>query len=198
VPRRLPLIAAVALAAVLAGAGCADDVSPAVRIGDETISHDELMDEVAEWSESPKLVEVLTQGVAQPSTGPNHDMELVTAILSNRIIFDVFSAEFDRRGLELDPNVVEQISAGLIPSDPQASAQIQAELDPELYDSIVDALAKQDAVVSDLGADVDQFVEEAFADVEVSSRYGSFDAATGSVTPPEGPATPPNDLLIEL
>ena len=192
-------MAAVALAAaLLGGAGCADDVSPAVRIGDETISHDELFEEVAEWSESPALVDVLTQGAAQPSSGPNHDMGLVTAILSNRIIFDVFSAEFDRRGLEVDPAVVEQIAAGLIPTDPDKSAQIQAELDPAFYDEIVDDLARQDAVVNALGEDVDQFVKDAFDDVEVSSRYGSFDAATGSVNPPEGPSTPPSDAFIEL
>jgi hypothetical protein len=195
--RRLLLPLAVLLGLGWTTAGCADDVSPAARVGDVVITHDELMSEVAEWAKSPRLVSLVTpSGVAG---GPSrYSSELVTIVLHNRISFEVFRDELEEQGLEVDQELVSQLRTGLF-QDPADTAQVLDELDPGFGDALLDDIAAQITVENELADEVGAFVRRAFADVEISPRYGSWDATRGAVVPPEGPRQPPAEdpLLAE-
>ena len=56
-PRRLLPLVLVALSVL--GAGCADTVSPAVRVYGEAIGNSALLDEVAEWAGNPTLLQAV-------------------------------------------------------------------------------------------------------------------------------------------
>jgi hypothetical protein len=198
VPRRLLPSVAVLLAVGLACAGCADDVAPAATAGDLTITHDELMDEVAEWARSPRLVQLVAGPEVTAGGAGHYDAGFVSVVLQNRLSFDVFGEEFDSLGLELDPNLVEEVRAGLFP-DPADAQQVLDELDPDFANRLVADVARQFQVQTELQDAVVEFGEEAFGDVEINPRYGSWDTASRVVVPPEGPRSAPGDeLTFEL
>jgi hypothetical protein len=175
----------------LAATGCADDVSPAARVGDITITHDELMAEVEQWARSPRLVELVTQGQAAGGSG-RFNTALVTVVLQNRIALEVYRSELEERGLEVDQVVVSRLRTQLFQS-PADTAQVLDELDAGFAEELLDDIAAQITLQSELGDGATEFVRTAFADVEVSPRYGSWDAGSGFVVPPEGPREAPSD-----
>jgi hypothetical protein len=191
----LPAVAAV-LALGAGASGCADDLSPAARVGDVTITHDELMAEVEHWAQSPRLVELFL-GAAPAAAEGRFDAQLVDVVLSNRISFEVYSAEFEARGLEVDDGLRQEIRVGIF-QDPADSTAVLEQLDPAFGDRLIEDIARQFVVQSALSDQLIQFEGEAFADVEVNPRYGQWDAASRSVVPPEGPRQVlADDLTVE-
>lgn len=187
-PRRL-LALAVAALALLGSAGCADDVSPAVRIGATKIGNSELLDEVAEWVGNPVAVDPATVADAAPGTYP---LELVRQLLQQRIDFELHNAQFAALGLEVDDALREQALTVLL-GDPAAAEEAFAAFSDEFAASFVDDVARQIAVQEQMGEDgYTAWRAEAYAetDIEVSPRYGTWDSASGQIIAPTGPVQP--------
>lgn len=187
-PRRL-LALAVAALAVVTTAGCADDVSPAARIGDVKIGNGEFLDEVAEWTGNPVAVDPAMLGDGSPGTYP---LDLVRQLLQQRIDFVLHNQEFEALGLELDDALRQQALTVLF-GDPAASEQAFSAFSDDFAASFTDDVARQIGVQNELGDDgYTAWRTKAYAeaDVEVSPRYGTWDGDTGQITPPEGPTDP--------
>lgn len=188
-PRRL-LPPALAGFALVLTAGCADQVSPAVRIDGATIGNDELLDEVAEWGDNAAIltaVQFPTELVEGQAPG-SYSTELVTFVLGTRIGFELHRAELDDRGLEITDEQREAVRAQLF-ADPAQTEQVLSEFSADYSDRLVDDVAAQIAVQDELGEDYETWITGAYegADVEVNPRYGSWDDATQQVAPPDGP-----------
>jgi hypothetical protein len=188
VPRRL-LVLAVAALALVATAGCADDVSPAARIGDLKITNDELLDEVESWASNPQAVDPATLETSTPGTYP---LELVRQLLQQRLDFELHRIEFDALGLELDDELRDQALTTLF-GDPAAAESAFEAFTEEFAAAFVDDVARQIAVQTELGDEgYTEWRTEAYttSEIEVSPRYGSWDGTTGQIVPPEGPTQP--------
>jgi len=181
--RRSLSLVAVALVALLGASGCADDVSPAARVGDLTISRDELMDEAAEWAGNPQTARAGTLAAGEHA----YATEPVSQILTERIILDVLGQEFDRRGLEPAAREDALLAIGV---DPSQEDQAFGGFSDEYAEAYITAYAKGLAVQSALGDDFGPFMTDALADVDIDPRFGSWDASTLSVVPPTPPGPP--------
>ena len=194
-PRRLLPLAALVLAVAL-GAGCAEDVSPAAQVGDTiTISNTDLMDEVETWADSPGMVSGLEMGdPAGPGPG-SFATSFVNGVLGFRIGFELHNEQFDALGLELTPEEVDQVRSGIFGTQ---SEQVLDELGEEYADQLVMDVARQFAVQQAMGEEYQPWLVERYSttDVEVNPRYGSWDKATGTVVPPEGPTSPPTTVPL--
>lgn len=187
-PRRL-LALAVAAFALFGATGCADDVSPAVRIGDVKIGNDAFLAEVAEWVGNPLAVDPATVADTTPGTYP---LELVLQLLQQRIDLELHHQEFEVLGLELDDDMRDQALTVLF-GDPSASEEAFSAFSEEFAQSFTDDVARQIAVENELGEDgYTEWRTKAYAEteIEVSPRYGSWDVASGQVVAPEGPVQP--------
>ena len=187
-PRRLLPLVLVALAVL--GAGCADTVSPAVRVDGEAIGNSALLDEVAQWAGNPTLL----QAVQFPAelvegAGPgSYSTELVGFVLGSRIGFELHRAEFEERGLEVSEEqraVVRQQLFG----DPAVTEQVFAEFSDGYGEALVDDVARQIGLEEALGDEYPIWAADAFesADIEVNPRYGTWSAEEQRVVPPDGP-----------
>lgn len=186
-PRRLLAPALVALAVLLAS-GCADSVSPAVRVGADKIGNDEFLAEVAEWAGNPAAVDPSMLGEPTPGTFP---LELARQLLQQRIDFTLHNQEFAKLGLELDEAMREQALTVLF-GDPSAADAAFSEFSAAFAAAFTDDVARQIAVSEALGEDLyGTWRTEAYAetDIEVSPRYGSWDPESGQIVAPTGPVT---------
>lgn len=193
-PRRL-LALVVAALAVLASSGCADDVSPAARIGNVTITHDELLDEVAAWVANPQAIDPATLDSSAPGTYP---LELVRQLLQQRLDFELHHLQFDALGLELDDALRDQALTTLF-GDPSAAEGAFAAFTEEFADAFVDDVAREIAVQEQLGDEgYTEWRADAYSttDIEVSPRYGTWDGTTGQIVPPTGPAQATTTLPV--
>ena len=190
-PRRLSLLAALVLVGALS-AGCSDDVAPAVRIGDETITTEQLLDEVAEWAGSPTLAEQLGISAVRGAGKGSYDSSFVGFLLTNRISFEIHNAQFRKLDLTLTTAETDDVRNGLFP-DAAASAAVFEELSKAYGDRLVDDVARQFAVSQAMGDEYDAWRVEALSagDIEVNPKYGSWDATSGQLVPPEGPRPAP-------
>ena len=184
-PGRLLTLAAVALVAIAGASGCADQVSPAAQVGDTTISHNDLMTEVEAWSTSPALVETLQIPFLPGSEAAGYSNDFVGIVLSNRVIFELHNEEFERLGLELTD---EELQAAREAVPPAMLDELGGYGDTLLAD-----IARQFRIQEELADGYQTWALDAFAqtDIEVSSRYGTWDTTTGTVTAPS--ATVPGD-----
>lgn len=184
--RRL-LALPVAGLALLSASGCADDVSPALRVGDETISNDDFLAEVDEWMGNPVAVDPATLSTAAPGAHPG---ELVRQLLTQRIGFVLHNEEFDDLGLELTDDLRQQALRTLFQDAALAEEAFSAFSD-DFADAFTDDVARQLAVQGELGQDgYDEWVAEAYdeVDIEVNSRYGRWDAASRAIEAPSSAA----------
>jgi hypothetical protein len=189
VPRRL-LALAVAGLALLMSAGCADDVSPAVRVADVKIGNDAFLDEVAEWVRNPAAVDPSMLG-DDPSPG-TYPLDLVRQLLQQRIDFELHNRQFAALDLELDDDMRDQALTVLF-GDPSASEEAFRAFSDDFAQSFTDDVARQIAVEQEMGEDdYTAWRTEAFADtdIEVNPRYGAWDGESGQITPPAGPSDP--------
>ena len=187
-PRRL-LALAVAAVALLAGAGCADDVSPAVRVGEVKIGNDAFLAEVAEWVGNPVAVDPAMLGDPSPGTYP---LDLVGQLLQQRIDFALHNQEFAALKLKLDDTMREQALTILF-GDPSLAEEAFSTFSKEFARSFTDDVARQVAVSETLGEDgYGEWRTKAYAEAEivVNPRYGSWDVASGRVVAPDGPKQP--------
>lgn len=186
-PRRL-LALAVAALALLAGAGCADDVSPAVRVGDVKIGNDAFLAEVAEWAGNPAAVDPATLADASPGTYP---LELARQLLQQRIDFALHNQEFEALHLKLDDAMREQGLTSIF-GDPAAAEQAFSEFSEEFAMAFTDDVARQLAVQTELGEGYADWRTKTYAEaeVEINPRYGTWDRTIGEVVAPAGPLQP--------
>jgi hypothetical protein len=188
VSRRLPVLALAALVLSIS-AGCADDVSPALRVGDVKVGDDELLDEVAEWAGNPAAVDP-SQLTGPPGTYPQ---DLVAFVLQQRINMVLHEDEFEALDLELNDDLRTQALTILFQGDLSIADQALGGFSEDYATAYVDGITMQIAVESTLGEE--EYLAwrtEALEDagIEVSPRYGSWDEQTGQVVPPEGPRQP--------
>jgi hypothetical protein len=187
VPRRL-LALLIAGLALLSATGCADDVSPALRVGDTKISNDELLKEIDQWVHNPVAVDAgQLEGLA-PGAYPG---DLVRQLLRQRIDFAIHNAEFERRHLELNDQLRQDALTALF-GDPAGAEQAYAAFSKEFADEFTDDVARQIAVQDDLGDDgYVKWLTDAYAktDIEVNPRYGTWDPTSRQVTAPPSAAT---------
>lgn len=185
-PRRLAL-SLVALAA-LAAAACGDGSTVAIRVGDTEVSEEELLDDLEEFAGNPDFVRMET---AAASGADGYTTDFVTIAVGDRVFRELNNAEFEARGLELDDSAREQARSILVGDEPGAGDALGAFSD-EFSRQYVDDVARQLVLQRELGEQgYGAWLNEALtsADVEVASRFGSWDEATGRAVPPEGPAT---------
>lgn len=194
--RRL-LVLSTALLAGAVGSGCARDVSPAVRVDEVSITDQELMDEVGEWAGNPAAYPPEQLAGFNPGTYP---MELVTAILEQRIDLELHHAEFVARDLELTDEIRTQAVGELFQGDLQGAQQALGGFSDEYEQEYIDGISEQLAVQLALGAEYPtwQLESRRAADIEVSSRYGSWNGTDGSITPPEGPRQPNGGDVLQI
>lgn len=191
--RRLLLLSLVALAGAI-GSGCARDVSPAVRVDGAAVTDRELMDEVGEWAGNPAAYPPEQLATHNPGTYP---MDLVTAILEQRIDLELHHGEFVALDLELDDDLRTQAVSELFQGDLQTAQEALGGFSDDYRDEYVDAISEQLAVQLELGAEYPAWQVESrrAADIEVSARYGTWNGTEGTITPPEGPTQPASDVL---
>lgn len=189
-PRRTVALLFAALAGL--GAGCAQDVSPAVRVNDEAIGNDELLDEVEQWGGNPGLLQAIQfpADLVEGDSPGSWSTELVGFVLGSRIGFELHRAEFERRGLELTDEDREAVRLQLF-GDPAVTEQVFADFSSSYGDELIDAVARQVALEQALGEEYPAWAAESYAeaDVEVNPRYGLWDPEEQRVIPPEGPLT---------
>lgn len=187
-PRRLRLLALVFAAFISAAvAGCADDVSPAVRIGDLKISNDTFLDEMAEWVGNEAAVD---QSVLQDSSPGTYPLELTRQLLQQRIDFELHNLEFERLGLQLD-DAMRDRALTIVFGDPSAAEEPLSGFSDEFAQQYTDDVARQIVVSDELGEEgYGAWREQAYAetDIEVSPRYGTWDSDAGQIVPPPGPS----------
>lgn len=185
----LPVLAALVVAVP---AGCADDVSPAIRIDDVAIGNDALLDEVAQWGGNPTLLQAVQfpTDLVEGSAPGSWSNELVGFVVGTRVGFELHRVEFEALGLEIDPASRDAVRAQLF-GDPALTEQVLSEFTGDYGDELIDSVARQLAVEEALGEEYAAWVDEAYTEgeVEVNPRYGSWDAESGRVVPPEGPIT---------
>ena len=202
---RRPLTAAVLVLALgMAASGCADDVSPALRVGDITVSEDELRAEVEAWAGSPTLLGALQ---VEQQIGPiageglgGHTMAFVDLVLSYRVNFELHNDEFAARELELTREELDVTRSTLLGD---ATEAVLEELGDDYADRFVADVARLTRIQQELGQlDYEAFITEAFArrDIDVNPRYGAWDPDAQSVVPPDGPRPAPSedDPLVGL
>ncbi len=182
--RRLSPAVALLLIAGVGLAGCADDVSPAARIGDVTITHDELMDEAAEWAGNDATQ--ASQQLAVEGVPAAYSSAPVAIILSERIILDLLGAEFDRRDLEITPEAEAQAFA-LIGIDPSQEEALLGGFSDGYRADYLERWAKAGALQLEIGDELQELLRQRASEVEVNPRYGTWDPTTFNVTPPAGP-----------
>jgi hypothetical protein len=184
VPRRLLPLAALVLAAAL-GAGCADGGEPAARVGDTIeISHEDLLAEVEEWAASPALMQQLGVQSTEGAGPGSFSTSLVDVVLTNRIRFDLHREQFSTLELPLDAADAAQVEEQLAP--------VLAEVSPAFAERLVGDLIRVTAVTEALGDGYDAwFAEATSGDIEISSRYGEWDAPSAAVLGPAGPRPAP-------
>lgn len=183
--RLLPLSLAALLLAL--GAGCAKDVSPAARIGDAKVTDKQLDDEVHEWAHNPAAFDKAQLAALNPGTFP---MQLVTVILQQRIDLDLHDDEFERLHLTLTDEDRTGALAALFQGDTSLAQQALQGFTTAYRTRYVDDIARQYAVQAKLGSTgYDAWRTKAYrdADIEVSPRYGTWDAASQAVIAPKGP-----------
>jgi hypothetical protein len=190
VPNRWSLLLAGPVLALVAVAGCAEDVSPAARVGDTKISDADLLDEVDEWANNEQAFDTSQLATLNPGTYP---MRLVDVILQQRIDLALHEEKFDELGLELDDEMRQQALFVLFQGDLSTAEQALSGFSDDYAEAYVDDIGRQIAVESELGqTGYVAWRNEAYvdADIEVSPRYGRWDPEQQSVVGPEGPIQP--------
>jgi hypothetical protein len=189
--RILPLT--IAALVLLAGAGCAKEVSPAARVGDAKITDEQLAHEVGQWAHNAAAFDKSQLTTLSPGTYP---MDLATVILQQRIDLDLHNQEFAALHLKLTSEDRSAALASLFRGDSTLAQQALQGFSKDYATTYVDDISRQYAVESKLGQQgYLAWRTKAYrtADIEVSPRYGSWDASTQAVVPPKGPQPAPGE-----
>jgi hypothetical protein len=191
--RRLVSLTAVVTVAGLATFGCADQ-SAGVRVGDDVVSESEMLDELDAFGQN----EALFAGAGQSTEAlrgelrSSYTQDFASEIVQQRITFMLAAQIFEDEGFELNEADRQNAEAGL-------RQQLQDGFDdfPEDYrESFVDDVAMYNALATRLGEDEfrQALLDKATStDIEVSSRFGSWDEDRLTIQPPPGPVTGQGD-----
>jgi hypothetical protein len=194
VPRRLLTLLAVALVALVAS-GCTEGTTAAVRVGDRTLSHRDVIDELDEWAGNPEAVSSpeLLRGPAPGS----YSTAFVADLVGFRIERELVRAEAERRGLEAGPELIAAARQAFYGDEATAEA-IEAGWSEGYAARLLEDIALELALQDELGQAEFLAWRDAAAStdrISVSSRLGRWDDDQGRVVPPEGPVTPAGDDL---
>jgi hypothetical protein len=200
---RRPAVILAALAFVgLASTGCAEQ-SAAAKVGDQTLSESDLMDEVGALVGNETLLE--SAGLAEDDLRGESDQsfsqQIVSSVLTQRIQFMFVDQLFTDEGMELSSSDLaagqQQFQSTFGPAASEFSESFQ--------DRATEDFAKAAVVQQQLGDDFQQrftdLVES--TDVQLNSRFGTWDAeaflaqlfsqnaTSPAITPPDGPLPAP-------
>jgi hypothetical protein len=214
--RRLPtLLAAAALVGALAATGCADEAA-AVRVGDRSLSDNDLMDEVGHIYDNTALWDLIDEqngqppgtsqeglrgeaegGSGDPEDPGSYTQQFVAGVLQQRVTFMLVDELFERE----DGSVTDQHRAAAEQAQAQQFGEAFAAFPESYQDQLVDEYARLVSLRESLGEEgfntaIVELIDS--TDVEVSSRYGSWDADVfrsapdqPAVVPPVGPTPAP-------
>ena len=193
--RRLVLLAALVVAVAL-NAGCSSSVSPAIKVGDRSISNDDFLNEVGEWAGNPAAVNPTDLEGQAPGTYPQ---QLVGQVLQQRIDLELHHLEFDELGLKIDDDLRQQAILGLF-GDQASADQALGGFSKAFAESYLDDVVRQNEVQGSLGDKYTDWHNQAVKDTKiiVNSRYGTWDVDTGTVVAPKGPRDPAVDGDLQL
>ena len=187
--RLLPVTAAVTLAG-LATFGCAEQ-SAGVRVGDDTVSESEMIDELNAFGNNDAL---FGEGQADAVRGDlehSYTQRFAGEIVQQRIVFMLAAQIFEDEGLELS-------DADRADAEQAMTDQMQGgfEAFPDDYRrSFTDDIAKYNVLAAELG---EEGFNQALVDkasstrIEVSSRFGEWNDAQLTIDPPPGPTPGPD------
>jgi hypothetical protein len=207
VQRRFLLPLAAVAAAGLLASGCGRQ-SAAVRVGDQSVSQQELFDEL-------NLI-VTDQDFRTITFGPEERTQLsslqgtlgsksysqfmVSAVVNQRVEYLVAGDVLEENGIEVTSDDRDQIETAIDNALKDQAEQRGGQsrgaqgLPPAYREDIVEGLARLSVLQRELGPDefqrqlTDALVN---ADVEIASHFGSWDPAQGGVVPPPGPLQAP-------
>jgi hypothetical protein len=200
--RRLPVLLAALAVTGLAASGCGSTTA-AVRVNDSSISRSDFEDQLDAVYENAALRTVLfgqevpTDQLRGPDGPPgSYNQQFVGGMVGAQVQFMVVAELLDERGLEVTEDDHDAFVAQLEGQAQGAGLDISGafdELPGSMREQYLDFLVATELLQADLGDEVNTVVNDAYAaaDVEVSSRYGTWDPAQGAVTPPAGPNSAP-------
>jgi hypothetical protein len=193
--RRLASLLAVSVAG-LAAAGCGSSANAAIRVDDESVSRRDFEDQLDEVYENEAFRGALFGQVGQEQLRSedaprgSFTQQYVAAMGFVQIQFMVIPSVLEDEGLEVTDAdraaVVEQL-------DGSAPGALDA-LPDSMRGEYVEGFAGFDKLRTELGDDFESVVTGAIeeADVEVSSRYGSWDRDQQTIVPPPAPRPAPD------
>lgn len=199
--RRLVSLIVAITAACLATTACSPgdairEQSAAVRVDDATISRNRFEDQLDLVYENDDLRGYLFAGVTREQLRPDgaavgtYTQQFVGAMAGLHVQFLVAEQVLDAEGIELSTDDRDAVVAEL----DQVLAGGADDLPDDARDDLVDGLAafgrlRAEFEQDELGDLVTQFVGE--ATIVVNTRYGTWDAESLTVTPPDGSAPTP-------
>jgi hypothetical protein len=165
------VVAALGVAGVAASA-CSEQ-SAAVRVGDDSISEKAMLDELDAWAGNETLI---PEGQVTGELGDDSYIQpFVGSIVQQRVIFTLYEQLFADEGLELTPG---DRDLGRQQLDSEFGPQGTEGFPDDYVDDLSDTAAKFVRLQEELGPeDLQSALLEAAdkADIEVSSRFGSWD-----------------------
>lgn len=186
------LIAAVAVAG-LAATGCSEQ-SAAVSVDGTTISRSDFEDELDLFYEDDELRTFVFGQVDRAQLrgdmAGGYAQQYVGAVAGLHVQFLVAETVLDDEGIELtddDRSAAEDLVEQAVPGGLDA-------LPDDLRDGFLDGVAAVTRLQDELGEEgFNEAMSAGFeeADVEINSRYGTWDADQFTVAPPGGPAPAP-------
>jgi hypothetical protein len=200
--RRLVPVLAAAVAVGFAASGCAEQ-SVGVRVGDNNYSQADMVGELRAYGENEELFPADAQETAQiqGELAGSYNQDFVSQVVTQRASYMVVEQLFDDSDLELTENIrtaAEQELARRIGGQAAVDA-----FPAEYRQQFIDDEARVQLLLAEMGEDE---LNSAILDVarsseiEVSSRFGEWDADQLQVTPPVGSTPAPGsgpDLAAE-
>lgn len=199
-------LAAVVAAGALAGCGGTPKAGTAALVGDDRITVNELSDTVREWREQFRSDPVANELRANPANpapqlAPDSESDLrgaLTLLINIRVADEVA----DEQGIEITGGRVDAAVANLSRDVPAESITLASGLPRERTRDLARLVATQAAVMERFGADLEKGTDPATQragqqwnelfrrtarsmDIEVSPRYGVYDAGEFQVDPAE-------------
>jgi hypothetical protein len=191
VRRLTPVLAAAALAG-LAATSCAAQ-SVGVRVGDNRFSESDLVEELDAFGGNEALFAASGQSAAgvEGEMLDSYNQQFVTEIVQQRITFMLAEELFEQNDLELSDDDLTVAESQLASSMGPAVEEF-----PEGYrDRFVEDVARYNMVADELGPeefDLAMIETASSLDIEVGSRFGSWDQDQFSVAPPVGSTPAPS------
>jgi hypothetical protein len=191
----------------LAGTGCADQ-SAAIRVGDDTVSEQDLVEEMNALRDNEEALRLIVGASRDQIVGEMGDDSYLQLFAGYTVVQRVFyllqHQLADQEGVEVSEAEVDELRDQLETELEGAGADV-AELPGSLLDRLAEDFAIGQALQTELPAELqDAFMELADeTEVELSSRFGEWDheaflaglQGTGqiasAVTPPPAPRPAP-------